>query len=197
MPLPRTPVNATSCREALVSSFEIGLRPPRGDIRFEATAFHTRYQGFIYKRLTGNSCGDEFDSCIAGPGEELRQIAFDQKNATFTGAEFIAQLDLAPVAGGVFGVDGQYDVVRARFTDGTNVPRIPPQRLGGGLYWRDGNWLARVNLLHAFAQTETADEETSTPGYNLLNATLSYTHRFQAGEFCARGNARGRGHQPA
>jgi iron complex outermembrane receptor protein len=27
--------------------------------------------------------------------------------------------------------------VRATFTDGTNVPRIPPQRLGGGIYYRD------------------------------------------------------------
>ena len=45
----------------------------------------------------------------------------------------------------------QYDIVRATFTDGTNVPRIPPQRLGGGVYYRDGNWFVRVGLLHAFA----------------------------------------------
>jgi iron complex outermembrane receptor protein len=165
------------------TSFEIGLKRPRGDFRFEATAFHTRYNGFIYKRLTGNTCGDEFETCIGGPGEELRQVAFDQKDATFTGAEFFAQLDLAPVAGGTFGVDGQYDFVRARFTDGTNVPRIPPHRLGGGLFWRDGNWFARVGVLHAFAQNRIADEETPTPGYNLLSATISYTHRFKPDDF--------------
>ena len=27
--------------------------------------------------------------------------------------------------------------------DGTNVPRIPPVRVGGGLFWRDANWLTR------------------------------------------------------
>jgi hypothetical protein len=32
------------------------------------------------------------------------------------------------------------------FTDGTNVPRIPPVRVGGGFYWRDTNWFTRVNL---------------------------------------------------
>ncbi len=45
------------------------------------------------------------------------------------------------------------------------------------------NWLARVNLLHAFAQHEFATFDTPTPGYNLLNAELSYTTKLdrQAG----------------
>jgi iron complex outermembrane receptor protein len=66
-------------------------------------------------------------------------------------------------------------VVRATFADGSNVPRIPPVRLGGGVYWRDANWLARVNLLHAFAQKDVSAAETTTPGYNNLRAELSYT----------------------
>jgi iron complex outermembrane receptor protein len=66
--------------------------------------------------------------------------------------------------------------VRATFTDGTNVPRIPPMRIGGGLFYRDVNWLARVNLLHAFAQNDIATAgETPTRGYNRLRAELSYT----------------------
>jgi iron complex outermembrane recepter protein len=85
------------------------------------------------------------------------------------------QWDVVPVSGGVFGVDGQYDIVRAIFTDGTNVPRIPPQRVGGGVYWRSPQWFARVGLLHAFAQDDIADNETPTAGYNLLKAELSYT----------------------
>lgn len=164
------------------TAFELGLKRPRGDFRFEATAFHTRYAGFIYKRLTGNSCGETFDTCVPGGGEALRQAVFDQKDASFTGAEISGQLDLMPLAGGTFGVDGQYDFVRAKFMDGAAVPRIPPHRLGGGLYWRDGNWFMRVNLLHAFAQREIAAEETPTAGYNLLNATVSYTHRFRTGD---------------
>src|SRR4029453_7369905 len=48
-------------------------------------------------------------------------------------------------------------------------------RLGAGIYYRDTHWLARMNLLHAFAQHEFATFDTPTPGYNLLNAELSYT----------------------
>lgn len=84
---------------------------------------------------------------------------------------------MLPLWAGQFGIEGQYDVVRATFTDGTNVPRIPPQRLGGGIYYRDANWLARVNLLHAFAQNDIGGIETSTPGYNRLRAELSYTSK--------------------
>ncbi len=56
----------------------------------------------------------------------------------------------------MFGIEDQFDVVRATFSDGTNVPRIPPVRIGGGVFWRDANWLARVRLLHAFAQNNIA-----------------------------------------
>ena len=73
--------------------------------------------------------------------------------------------------------------VRATFTDGTNVPRIPPVRLGGGVFWRDANWLARVNLLHAFAHTDVevtpTFTETPTAGYNNLRAEVSYRWRLK------------------
>jgi iron complex outermembrane receptor protein len=55
------------------------------------------------------------------------------------------------------------------------VPRIPPVRVGGGVYWRDVHWLARVKLIHAFAQNNVAaTAETPTPGYDDLRAQLSY-----------------------
>ena len=50
-------------------------------------------------------------------------------------------------------------------------------RLGGGVFYRDVNWLARVSLIHAFAQNDIAVNETPTDGYNLLKAELSYTRK--------------------
>ncbi|MCZ8315569.1 TonB-dependent receptor [Phreatobacter sp.] len=162
-------------------TIELGLRRSQGSWRAEATAFYTRYNGFIYKRQTGLTCDDDFATCGSGGGTELRQVVFTQQDATFYGAELRGQVDVAEIAGGTFGVEGQYDFVRARFADGTNVPRIPPHRLGGGLFWRDANWFARVTLLHAFAQNQTAAEETPTPGYNLLNAEISYRMNLKPG----------------
>ena len=102
-------------------------------------------------------------------------MVYSQRDALFRGAEFQAQFDLVPVGGGMFGIDGQYDIVRATFSDGSNVPRLPPQRYGGGVFWRDANWFARVGLLHADAQTNVAENETTTAGYNLLKAVVSYS----------------------
>lgn len=154
-------------------TIELGIRRSQGPFRLDATGYFTRYTGFIYKRLTGTACGDTFDTC--GVDTELQQIVYSQANATFYGAEIGAQLDVIPVRSGFIGVDAQYDFVRARFDDGTYVPRIPPHRVGGGLFWREAGWFARVGVLHAFDHTETAPYETFTPGWTNLKAELSYT----------------------
>lgn len=169
-------------------SVEIGLRKATGPFRFEATAYYTRFDNFIFRRLTGVMCGEDFASCGNGdPGNEGKQAVYSQRDATFRGGEFQSQLDVAQLWGGTWGVEDQFDIVRATFTDGTNVPRIPPVRAGGGLFWRDANWLARVNLLHAFAQHDIAPiGETPTPGYNLLKAEISYKTKLDASWFGAR-----------
>lgn len=163
---------------------EIGLRRATGPFRFEATLYHTRFDGFIFRNLTGALCEHELDSCsFDDPEGHLRLAVYSQRDAVFRGGEFQSQLDVAPLAGGTFGVENQFDVVRASFTSGGNVPRIPPVRLGGGFFWRDSNWLARVNLLRAFAQNDVAAvAETPTAGYNLLKAEISYRLQLDPGE---------------
>jgi iron complex outermembrane receptor protein len=155
------------------NTFEVGFKRARGGFRFDASVYRTDFKNFIHKRFTGAKCDDDFASC--GAGTELDQIVFSQQDATFHGAELLAEYDVHRIWRGVWGVDGQYDFVRATFKDGTFVPKMPPHRLGGGVYYRDRNWLARVNLLHAFAQHEFATFDTPTPGYSLLNAQLSHT----------------------
>jgi iron complex outermembrane receptor protein len=167
----------------------VGWRPPPGPFRFEATAYATRFDGFIFRRLTGNTCDDA--SCVdpadPAPPLELNQARYTQRDATFRGGEFQFQWDIHPMWRGFFGVEGQYDIVRATFADGTNVPRIPPQRIGGGLYFRSAAWLARVNILHAFRQDDVAPVgETPTDGYNLLKAELSHTTVFRDDGFGRR-----------
>jgi iron complex outermembrane receptor protein len=169
-------------------SVEIGLRRASGPLRFEATAYYTHFDNFIFRRLTGVLCGSDFNSCGNGdPNNQGKQAIYSQRDATFRGGEFQSQLDIGKLYGGTWGIEDQFDIVRATFTDGTNVPRIPPVRLGGGVFWRDANWLMRVNLLHAFAHTDVAViAETPTAGYNLLKAELSYNTRLDPARFGAR-----------
>ena len=169
-------------------SVEIGLRRATGPLRFEATAYYTRFENFIFRRLTGVMCGSDFNSCGNGdPTNGLNQAVYSQRNAIFRGGEFQSQLDVAQLFGGIWGVENQFDLVRATFTDGTNVPRIPPVRVGGGVFWRDTNWLMRVNYLHAFDHTDVAViAETPTAGYNLLKAEVSYRTKLDPAYFGAR-----------
>ncbi len=155
-------------------SVEVALKRATGPFRFEANAYYTRFNGFIYRRLTGNTCDEDTNVCGPGAGE-VNEAIYSQSNATFRGAEFQSQLDLLPLNGGIFGIEDQFDIVRATFDNGTNVPRIPPMRIGGGVYWRDPSWLIRVNLVHAFDQTDVAPvAETPTVGYDDLRAEISY-----------------------
>ena len=149
---------------------EIGLKRTAGDFRFAANAYYTSYDKFIFSRATGILCQETFATC--GAGTDYIQVNYDQRDATFRGGEVAWQWDVAPLANGTFGVDGQFDIVRATFTDGSNVPRIPPMRLGGGAYWRNDSWFARVGLLHAFAQNDVSQFDTTTGGYDLLKVQL-------------------------
>ncbi|MCL2715155.1 MAG: TonB-dependent receptor [Alphaproteobacteria bacterium] len=155
-------------------SLEFALRRASGRFRFEATAYVTHFDNFIYRRLTGVMCADDFNSC-GSAGATLNQAIYSQRDALFRGGEFHSTFDIAPLGSGILALENQFDIVRATFTDGSNVPRISPMRLGGGLSWHDDNWLMRVNLLHAFAQNDIATSvETPTPSYNLLKAEVSY-----------------------
>jgi len=166
-------------------SVEVGLRRATGPLRFELTGYYTKFNGFIFRRLNGNTCDES--SCQIGPGLELNQAIYSQRDATFRGGEFQSQLDIGPLHGGIWGIEDQFDVVRATCTDGTNVPRIPPVRVGGGVYWRDSSWFMRLNLLHAFAQNDVAlIGETPTPGYNLLKAEITYKTKLDPSWFGAR-----------
>ena len=167
--------------EEKASTVEIGLKKATGAFRFDASTYYTHYRGFIYRHLTGVECGTFLDECGNPPPDEtFDQVLFQQRDATFYGAELAAQYDVAPIWNGIWGVDAQYDFVRAQFADGENVPRIPPHRLGGGVYYHDANWLARVGALHAFEQDEFGLNEIATPGYTLISAELSYTTLIEA-----------------
>ncbi|MDX2288014.1 MAG: TonB-dependent receptor [Hyphomicrobiaceae bacterium] len=168
---------------------ELGWRKASGPFRFDTTAYYTRFEGFIFKSLTGVECETTLASCGEdheheeegehegeGHGHEgLDQVLFQQRNARFYGVELAAQYDVAPIWNGVWGIEGQYDFVNARFDEGGNVPRIPPHRLGGGLFYRDAEWSGKVGVLHAFDQNRIGEGELATPGYTLVSAELSYT----------------------
>jgi iron complex outermembrane receptor protein len=167
-----------SLRKESAGTVELGLSRLAGATRFDTSAYYSRFNDFIFRSLTGNTCGEAFSSCAPGSDGDFRQTAYGQRDARFYGVEAKAERDLFNLWDGNVGISGRYDFVRAEFANGAgNLPRIPPHRLGAGVFWRDGAVQSSIDYLHAFNQNRTGENETPTKGYELLNARIGYTAR--------------------
>ena len=89
-------------------------------------------------------------------------------------AQFIWQLNSA------YKFKLQSDYIRAKLTDGSNLPRTPPARLGATLDYTGQNWDAKFEVMHNFKQDDLAAYETETDSYTMVNLAASYY--FNVGE---------------
>ncbi len=129
---------------------------------FSATAFATWFDDFIYQDETGEE------------EDELPIFQYFQRNATFYGFEVEASAKLFETRGFTFVADGVADYVRASLKSGGPVPRIPPLRLLGGLEAQSEKVDGRIEVEWTDRQSRTADFETQTDGFTLVNASLAW-----------------------
>ncbi len=154
-------------------SIELTLERIDGPVRWEVAAYYTSFQDFIYKNYTGLECGEEFDTC--GVEDELRQVAYGQQDATFSGFEGSIEWDAVELAnGGVITLDAMTDYVRAELDSGGNVPRIPPFRIGGGATYEDDHLTVGGRVTFVSDQDDLGVLETSTNGYTDVGARIAY-----------------------
>lgn len=154
-------------------SLELTVERTKGPVRFEAAAYYTSFQDFIFKNLTGVECGEEFDTC--GVEDELRQVVYGQQDATFRGFEGSIEWDAVELQnGGVITLDAMTDYVRAELDDGGNVPRIPPFRIGGGVTYEDERLTVGGSVTFVSDQDDLGALETETDGYTDLSARVVY-----------------------
>lgn len=144
-------------------SVDLTFRKRSGDVTFAVALYHQDFKDYIF--------ADTLDRF-----EGFRLIRYTAADATFTGIDGEARYAFAPGLGAtVFG-----DYVRAKLKDGGNLPRIPAGRAGFRL---DGQWgpvSADFEYYRVFGQSTVASFETSTDGYNMVNAGLAYA--FPAGD---------------
>jgi iron complex outermembrane receptor protein len=136
------------------------------------SAFRTAFDGFIAGVLTGNSY-DENGNFFVGDTGAFKELFYLQRDATFRGFEAQVHLPLWDVAGGAVGIDAQADYVRAEFDGGGNVPRIPPLRYGGGVFYERNGLELRAGFLHTARQDDVAANETPTAGYTMVEASAN------------------------
>jgi iron complex outermembrane recepter protein len=97
-----------------------------------------------------------------------------QDRALYRGVEGHAEWEAAK--GWVLGVQG--DAIRARMSDGSRVPFLPPARAGASLRWDDGAASAGVALRRSFrARGDAAAEGPPVAAFTLLGAHAGYRLR--------------------
>jgi iron complex outermembrane receptor protein len=150
---------------------ELMLRGELDMLSFRASVFGTYYDGYLFGRLTGNT-RDEDGNVFPDDSGELRELVYTQDDAYFVGFEVSGQAPLFQVLEGEVGIDVQADWVRAELDEGGDVPRIPPLRWGGGVYFAGDRVRGRFGFLRNEAQQRSAAFESRTSAFTMVGANV-------------------------
>jgi iron complex outermembrane receptor protein len=166
--------------------FDVSLRTRAGRLRSELTVFRNDIADFIFRSPLSDAefaaREEEFVGRFAaggGPEGEPREsefpyIEFNGTDATLWGVEGHADVTLTER----LGAELTYDYVRAeRQADGQPLPRIPPQRLMGGLRYTHGPLEVGANATAVSRQDRVFGAETETASYGLLRFHATYSRQ--------------------
>lgn len=137
-----------------------------------ATLYLTEFDDFIFQADTGNE------------QDGLRELVYEQDDATFAGIDFKAELGLGRIGQGDLGMSLLFDIVQAELdvTGNDNLPRIPANRLGLGFNWASDNWSASVDYVRVTEQNDVPDFEFETDAYNDVSVRVSRAIAFGENE---------------
>jgi iron complex outermembrane recepter protein len=155
------------------NSIEGTIRYTQDRFHFEGSVYSTWFDNYIYGDLTGRMCDDDGVCSVGGDGD-LKELNYRQQGAHFRGAEGKATFDAIRGKNGTLQLKALADYTRATLDDGSNVPRIPPYRVGGGFDWTSPRVDAGMLLIHAGRQDQVGAYDSETPGYNTLTANIAW-----------------------
>ncbi|MDN5850893.1 MAG: TonB-dependent receptor, partial [Nitrococcus sp.] len=159
------------------NNLDLSLRKTDGRLTWHTSVFVNLIDDFIFQQsqdANGDGVPDRVDA-DGNPGGDLLVLNFTQANALFYGAEGEVLYGIFDNANGSLDARLFGDWVRGQLTDGPDLPRISPARLGLGLNYQRGPFQANIEPMQVFTQDNTAPLETDTDGYTMLNASASYT----------------------
>jgi iron complex outermembrane receptor protein len=149
------------------NSAEFTLHHVSGPVHLTGNLYYSRFWNFILQAPTG-------------AGEDgLPVYQFLEGKADYYGFELQGDAKLGRAMGVDWHAEVQGDAVHATIEDFGPAPLIPPLRLLGAITGSRGQFDGRLEVEHAMAHDRTAPNETETPGYTMVNASLDY-HPFAA-----------------
>ena len=145
-----------------------------GDVfSLDASAYYNWFDNFIYEAQVAPAVC-EAAAAPSGREVDLPCFQYNQAKARYYGFEADASARLATIGAHTITADLLGDYVHANVVDQGPVPRIPAMRVLGGLEARSDATSGRVEVEHVFPQRRTAEFETGTDPYTMVNASLSF-----------------------
>ena len=153
-------------------------RKAAGAVVGEVSLFFSEFNDFITLEHLDHEVFEELYPGEDTGGLEILQV--EAVDAQFYGFEVDLRFNLIDEAEDNLYFNLTYDQIRAtNQTENSNLPRIPPQRIGGRLVYESGPWIIGLGAKHTTEAKHLAPEETPTEGYTVVNADI--THRIESG----------------
>ncbi|WIO74804.1 TonB-dependent receptor [Porticoccaceae bacterium LTM1] len=148
------------------NNYELGYHF-HGETRLQVFAYYNDIADYIYQQANGEEL------------EEMPVYYYQQQDAVFKGLEAEWQIPLNEnINVELFG-----DYVRAEFKNGSDVPRIPPLRIGAEISYDMDIWSASLRWTDASKQDRPGENEEATAGYSKLDASFNYHIGTQAADY--------------
>lgn len=155
--------------------FDVSLRRKAGIITGEITGFITQYDNFIYEQATGRQVNEDGVFPVPAGDDPFTERRYVGVEAQFIGFEASAETYLWHEITGHVILRGMADYTRAtNESANTDLPRIPPMRVGGELEWEYCCFRSNLEVRHAFEQDNFDTGESKTDSYTLVNLRASY-----------------------
>lgn len=138
------------------TGIEAAVRFKSGQHFVTANVFYTDYSDYIYEVETG------------AEEDELPVYQYVAEDANFTGFELQGGAPIGTLGAFDINADGLVEYVRAK-TESSNLPRIPPLSLLGGIEAESDRFVLRAELDYAAEQKKLGAEEIPTEDYTLVN----------------------------
>ncbi len=139
-------------------------------VNFDASAYYNWFSNYISE----NQVDPAVCQAAAGPRDvDLPCFQYQQADARYYGFEADLSASLFMIGSTKINADVLGDYVHANIVDVGPVPRIPAPRVLGGLEAQTDFLTARAEVEHAFRHNRTADFETRTNDYTMVNASIA------------------------
>lgn len=160
-------------KQETANNLDISFRKYSDNLGFTVNFYYNRVNNFYFQQAT-DYVFDQHDHeliHVAMADEDSAPVyQFTSQDATLYGVEFDLHYSLTDeLSVKLFG-----DNSRITLEDDNYLPRVPANKLGGTINWQIADFDISTTATHYFAQNKIAFNETSTAGYTLLDAAVSY-----------------------